>query len=78
MRLVARASATYSHMVVRSRRSAAALDRLFHALTNSTRRDLVTRLLGGKAQRDMVLGTGMLTGMEASYARLEHAVLAAA
>ncbi len=30
-----------------------------------------------KELRDMVLGTGMTRGMEASYARLEAAVLAA-
>jgi hypothetical protein len=30
-----------------------------------------------KAIRDMILSTGMTTGMEASYARLEHEVLAA-
>lgn len=34
-------------MVVRSHLSHAALDRLFHALADSTRRDIVTRLLGG-------------------------------
>jgi uncharacterized protein YndB with AHSA1/START domain len=31
-----------------------------------------------KGLRDMILGTGMTTGMEASYARLEKEVLAAA
>ncbi len=35
-------------MVVRSHLSAAALDRLFHALADTTRRDIVTRLLGGE------------------------------
>jgi DNA-binding transcriptional ArsR family regulator len=34
-------------MVVRSHLSAEALDRLFHALADTTRRDIVTRLLGG-------------------------------
>ncbi len=37
----------YNHMVVRSRLTDAALDRVFHALADSTRRDIVTRLLGG-------------------------------
>jgi hypothetical protein len=31
-----------------------------------------------KELRDMILGTGMTTGMETSYARLEREVLAAA
>ena len=35
-------------MVVRAHLSDAALDRLFHALADTTRRDIVTRLLGGK------------------------------
>lgn len=30
-----------------------------------------------KAMRDMILGTGMTTGMETSYARLEREVLSA-
>ncbi|MCX5761175.1 MAG: metalloregulator ArsR/SmtB family transcription factor [Gemmatimonadetes bacterium] len=34
-------------MVVRSNLPPAALDRLFHALADPTRRDIVTRLLGG-------------------------------
>jgi DNA-binding transcriptional ArsR family regulator len=34
-------------MVVRAHLSPAALDRLFHALADTTRRDIVTRLLGG-------------------------------
>ncbi len=35
-------------MVVRSRLTNADLDRLFHALADTTRRDIVTRLLGGE------------------------------
>ncbi|HEY3287147.1 MAG TPA: metalloregulator ArsR/SmtB family transcription factor [Gemmatimonadaceae bacterium] len=35
-------------MVVRSHLSPAALDRLFHALADTTRRDIVTRLLSGR------------------------------
>jgi DNA-binding transcriptional ArsR family regulator len=35
-------------MVVRSHLPNAALDRLFHALADGTRRDIVTRLLGGE------------------------------
>lgn len=35
-------------MVVRSPLSHAALDRLFHALADTTRRDIVRRLLGGE------------------------------
>lgn len=35
-------------MVVRSQLSDAVLDRLFHALADTTRRDIVTRLLGGE------------------------------
>jgi DNA-binding transcriptional ArsR family regulator len=35
-------------MVVRPHLSDAALDRLFHALADTTRRDIVTRLLGGQ------------------------------
>lgn len=36
-------------MVVRSDLSDADLDRLFHALADTTRRDIVTRLLGGES-----------------------------
>lgn len=36
-------------MVVRPHLSDAALDRVFHALADTTRRDIVTRLLGGTA-----------------------------
>ena len=36
-------------MVVCSHLSNAALDRVFHALADTIRRDIVTRLLGGKA-----------------------------
>lgn len=36
-------------MVVRSRIPSADLDRLFHALADTTRRDIVTRLFGGEA-----------------------------
>lgn len=35
-------------MVVRAHLSHAALDRVFHALADTTRRDVVTRLLGGE------------------------------
>lgn len=35
-------------MVVRSSLSDAAIDRLFHALADTTRRDIVARLLGGE------------------------------
>jgi len=35
-------------MVVRPDLSAADLDRLFHALADTTRRDIITRLLGGE------------------------------
>ncbi len=35
-------------MVVRTHLSNAALDRLFHALADTTRRNIVTRLLGGE------------------------------
>lgn len=35
-------------MVVRSRIPSADLDRLFHALADTTRRDIVTRLFGGE------------------------------
>ncbi|MCE9601618.1 MAG: metalloregulator ArsR/SmtB family transcription factor [Gemmatimonadetes bacterium] len=35
-------------MVVRTDLSAADLDRLFHALADTTRRDIITRLLGGE------------------------------
>ena len=38
----------YNHMVARSRLSDADLDRLFRALADATRRDIVAHLLGGK------------------------------
>lgn len=38
----------YNHMVVRTALSDAELDRLFHALADTTRRDIVSRLLGGE------------------------------
>lgn len=38
----------YNRMVVRSRLSDAELDRLFRALADTTRRDIVTRLLSGE------------------------------
>lgn len=43
-----RLSLTCNHMVVRPDLSAADLDRIFHALADTTRRDIITRLLGGE------------------------------
>ena len=39
---------TYNHMVVRRKLSDAELDRLFRALADATRRDIIARLLAGK------------------------------
>ena len=39
---------TYNHMVVRHDLTDAELDRLFRALADATRRDIVARLLGGE------------------------------
>ncbi len=39
---------TYNHMVVHPRLSSADTDRLFHALADATRRDIVARLFAGK------------------------------
>src|SRR5687767_199939 len=39
---------TYNHMVVRADLAAADLDRLFRALADATRRDIVARLLAGE------------------------------
>lgn len=41
--------AIYNHMVVRSRLSDAELDRLFRALADATRRDIIRRVLGGES-----------------------------
>ena len=38
----------YNHMVVYHSLSDAEIDRVFHALADATRRDIVTRLLGGE------------------------------
>jgi DNA-binding transcriptional ArsR family regulator len=40
---------TYNHMVVRATLSDAEIDRVFHALADTTRRDIVTRLMAGEA-----------------------------
>lgn len=39
---------TYNHMVARSHLADAELDRVFHALADTTRRDIVRRVLGGE------------------------------
>ncbi len=39
----------YNHMVVDNSLSDAEIDRVFHALADATRRDIVTRLLAGEA-----------------------------
>ncbi len=38
----------YNHMVVRSRLSSSDLDRLFRALADATRRDIVARVMAGR------------------------------
>src|SRR5687767_11688948 len=39
---------TYNHMVVRAALSDAEIDRVFHALADATRRDIVARVLAGE------------------------------
>ena len=38
----------YNHMVVRSLRNDAKIDRLFHALADATRRDILARVMAGE------------------------------
>src|SRR5687767_12208667 len=40
---------TYNHMVVRAALSDAEIDRVFHALADTTRRDIVARVMAGEA-----------------------------
>ena len=47
--MVEGAAVTYNRMVVRAHLSDADYDRLFRALADTTRRDIVARLLGGQA-----------------------------
>jgi len=40
---------TYNHMVVRAALSDAEIDRVFHALADTTRRDIIARVMAGEA-----------------------------
>ena len=46
----------YNHMVVRASLTDAEIDRLFHALADSTRRDIVARVMAGEAASISTLG----------------------
>ena len=46
---------TYNHMVVRKALTDAELDRVFHALADATRRDIVARVLAGEQASISVL-----------------------
>lgn len=58
-------------MVVRSHLSDADLDRLFHALADATRRDIVRRLCGGETASV----SGLAAGYDMSFAAVQKHVV---
>jgi DNA-binding transcriptional ArsR family regulator len=68
----------YNPMVVRRRLSDADLDRIFHALADTTRRDIVSRVLGGEPTSVTALAARYdmsFAAVQKHVAVLEHAGL---